>query len=43
MRADLFDIDCDFYVAGPEPFVAALDGQLADAGVPRSQRFTEVV
>jgi CDP-4-dehydro-6-deoxyglucose reductase len=41
MRADLFDIDCDFYVAGPESFVATLDAQLAEAGVPKSQRFTE--
>ncbi len=43
MRADLFDIDCDFYLAGPEPFVAALDAQLAAAGVPDAQRFAEVV
>ena len=43
MRADLFDIDCDFYLAGPEPFVAALDAQLAAAGVPAVQRFAEVV
>jgi CDP-4-dehydro-6-deoxyglucose reductase len=43
MRADLFDIDCDFYLAGPEPFVAALDAQLAAAGVPAAQRFAEVV
>jgi CDP-4-dehydro-6-deoxyglucose reductase len=43
MRADLFDIDCDFYVAGPEPFVRELDAQLAAAGVPAGQRFSEVV
>jgi CDP-4-dehydro-6-deoxyglucose reductase len=43
MRADLFDIDCDFYLAGPEAFVATLDAQLASAGVPAAQRFAEVV
>ncbi|WP_119289932.1 2Fe-2S iron-sulfur cluster-binding protein [Azohydromonas sediminis] len=43
MRADLFDIDCDFYLAGPEAFVATLDAQLAGAGVPAAQRFVEVV
>lgn len=43
MRADLFDIDCDFYLAGPEAFVATLDAQLAGAGVPAAQRFAEVV
>ncbi|MCU0813287.1 MAG: 2Fe-2S iron-sulfur cluster-binding protein [Burkholderiaceae bacterium] len=43
MRADLFDVDCDFYLAGPEPFVRELDAQLAAAGVPAGQRFSEVV
>ncbi len=43
MRADLFDIDCDFYLAGPEAFVATLDAQLAAAGVPKIQRFAEVM
>jgi len=43
MRADLFDVDCDFYLAGPEAFVATLDAQLAAAGVPAAQRFAEVV
>ena len=43
MRADLFDIDCDFYLAGPEAFVATLDAQLDAAGVPRHQRSTLVV
>lgn len=43
MRADLFDIECDFYLAGPEAFVAALDAKLAAAGVPRAQRFTQVL
>jgi CDP-4-dehydro-6-deoxyglucose reductase len=42
MRADLFDIDCDFYLAGPEPFVRVLDEQLASAGVPKDQRHAEV-
>lgn len=37
MRADLFDIDCDFYVAGPAPFVGALTKVLLDAGVPQGQ------
>lgn len=43
MRADVFDVDCDFYVAGPEAFVDALDAQLAAAGVPKAQRHLEVV
>ena len=43
LHNDLFDIDCDFYVAGPEAFVATLDAQLAAAGVPKIQRFAEVV
>ena len=37
MRADLFDIDCDFYLAGLALFVAALAVALQDAGVPRRQ------
>jgi CDP-4-dehydro-6-deoxyglucose reductase, E3 len=40
MRADLFDIDCDFYLAGPPPYVAALGAALGDAGVPASQVFS---
>ena len=28
MRADLFDIDCDFYLAGPRDFVDALGAAL---------------
>jgi len=43
IRADLFDIDCDFYVAGPPAFVETLDAQLAAAGVPLNQRISEVV
>jgi CDP-4-dehydro-6-deoxyglucose reductase len=43
MRADLFDVDCDFYLAGPRAFVDVLDAQLQAAGVPPAQRFREVV
>lgn len=43
MRADLFDIDCDFYLAGPGEFVQELQQSLRDAGVAASQIFTEVV
>ncbi len=43
MRADLFDIECDFYLAGPPAFVASLDRDLRAAGVPQSQIFTEPV
>lgn len=37
MRADLFDVDCDFYLAGPTAFVSALADALHAAGVPRAQ------
>ncbi len=43
IRADLFDIECGFYLAGPEAFVATLGHALADAGVPAAQIATEVV
>jgi CDP-4-dehydro-6-deoxyglucose reductase len=43
MRADLFDIECDFYLAGPEAFVSALSGDLRAAGVPQPQIFSEVI
>jgi CDP-4-dehydro-6-deoxyglucose reductase len=43
MRADLFDIECDFYLAGPQAFVAALGCDLRAAGVPQPQIFTEVL
>jgi CDP-4-dehydro-6-deoxyglucose reductase len=43
MRADLFDIDCAFYIAGPEVFVTALRAELANAGVPAAQVHTEVL
>jgi len=37
MRADLFEINCDFYLAGPALFVQALDAELRAAGVPAAQ------
>lgn len=37
MRADLFGVDCDFYLAGPGAFVVALAAALAEAGVPERQ------
>lgn len=43
MRADLFDIDCSFYIAGPQAFVSTLRAELASAGVPASQLHTEVM
>jgi CDP-4-dehydro-6-deoxyglucose reductase len=43
MRADLFDIDCDFYLAGPQAFVDALGTALLEAGVPAAQVVSEVV
>lgn len=43
MRADLFDIDCDFYLAGPAEFVSTLREELRGAGVAQAQIFFEVV
>ncbi len=43
MRADLFDIDCVFYMAGPPAFVDTLRAELAAAGVPASQMHVEVI
>jgi CDP-4-dehydro-6-deoxyglucose reductase, E3 len=43
IRADLFDIDCAFYIAGPVAFVETLRAELSAAGVPRSQVHTEVI
>lgn len=43
MRADLFDIECDFYLAGPETFVRTLDAELRAAGVPAAQIFSNVL
>jgi CDP-4-dehydro-6-deoxyglucose reductase len=37
VRADLFDVDCDFYVAGPAVFVDTLLAALRHAGVPDRQ------
>jgi len=43
MRADLFDIECDFYLAGPPAFVASLSDDLLAAGVPQPQVFSELL
>ena len=43
MRADLFDIECDFYLAGPPAFVASLSDDLLAAGVPQPQIFSELL
>jgi ferredoxin-NADP reductase len=43
MRADLFDIDCDFYLAGPPEFVGTLCDELRSAGVAQAQIFAEVI
>ena len=43
MRADLFDIACDFYLAGPEAFVHVLHDELRAAGVAAGQIRTEVL
>lgn len=43
IQADLFQIDCAFYVAGPQEFVATLAEQLTGSGVPASQVHTEVL
>ncbi len=43
IRADQFDIDCDFYLAGPQAFVNALGAALLAAGVPAAQVASEVV
>ncbi len=43
MRADLFDIDCDFYLAGPTDFVQTLHDELRGAGVPEAQIFATVL
>lgn len=43
MRADLFELDCDFYLAGPQEFVDTVWGELRGAGVPQAQIFAEVL
>ncbi|MFC5496116.1 2Fe-2S iron-sulfur cluster-binding protein [Caenimonas terrae] len=42
LRADLFHIDCAFYLAGPGRFVDTLATELHAAGVPAAQIHTEV-
>ncbi len=41
IRADLFDIDCDFYLAGPQGFVSTLHDELRAMGVAAAQIFTQ--
>jgi CDP-4-dehydro-6-deoxyglucose reductase len=43
MRADLFDIDSAFYLAGPAAFVQTLRAELVVAGVPAGRIFTETI
>ncbi len=43
MRVDLFDIDCNFYLAGPQAFVATLAAKLREAGVATDQIASEVL
>ncbi len=43
MRADLFDIDCDFYLAGPAAFVDTLHDELRAAGVAAAQIARQVL
>jgi len=40
MRTDLFEIECDFYLAGPQAFVRTLRADLCAAGVPAAQIHT---
>ena len=43
IRADQFDIDCAYYIAGPQAFVDRLVADLLAAGVPASRLHSEVV
>jgi CDP-4-dehydro-6-deoxyglucose reductase len=43
MRADLFDLDCDFYLAGPPQFISTLNDELRSAGIAAAQIFTLVL
>lgn len=43
MRADLFELDCDFYLAGPPSFVRTLHEELRASGVPETQIFALVL
>lgn len=42
LRADLFDVDCCYYVAGPETFVVSMRKQLLTIGVPTANQHFEV-
>ena len=41
MRADLFDFDCDFYLAGPAEFIKTLHEELRSSGVAEAQIFAQ--
>ena len=43
VRADLFELDCDFYLAGPPEFVVTLRDELRSAGVAQAQIFAEIL
>jgi CDP-4-dehydro-6-deoxyglucose reductase len=43
MQADVFQVDCAFYVAGPGPFVATVVARLTEAGVPAAQIHQEIL
>jgi CDP-4-dehydro-6-deoxyglucose reductase len=43
MQADLFVAQCDFYLAGPEEFVATATFALREAGVAQGQIFEKVL
>jgi hypothetical protein len=43
MRADLFELDCDFYPAGSQEFVSTLRDELRGAGVAQAQIFAGIV
>ena len=43
MRADLFDIDCEFYLAGPPKFIHTLHDELRAAGVAAAQIFMQAL
>ena len=43
MQADLFQVDCAFYLAGPEAFVGTLHRELVQSGVPAAQIHQEVL
>lgn len=43
IRADLFAIDCDFYLAGPERFISTLNDELRAAGIAAAQILTQLL